>query len=84
MSLLVEVKRLLAEGRFRVGNVDATVITEAPRLAPHIDRIRARMARALGLEIAAVSVKAKTNEGMDAVGEGRGLQVFAVASLEVT
>lgn len=84
MKLLADVKHRLMGARYLVGNVDVTVITEVPRLAPHIDRIRARLAQVLGVEVAAVSVKAKTNEGMDAVGEGRGLQVLAVASLEMT
>lgn len=84
MELLAHVKHRLIGERYSVGNVDVTVITELPRLAPHIDRMRARMAQALGIEVAAISIKAKTNEGMDAVGEGRGLQVFAVASLEMT
>lgn len=84
MKLLADVKHRLMGARYLVGNVDVTVITEVPRLAPHIDRIRARVAQVLGVEVAAVSVKAKTNEGMDAVGEGRGLQVLAVASLEMT
>ncbi len=82
MDLLVRaVDRLTAAG-FQVGNVDITVITERPKLAPHVDQIRARMAAALGITLEQVSVKAKTNEGMDAVGAGKGLQVFAVAAVE--
>ncbi len=82
MDLLMRaVDRLTAAG-FQVGNVDITVITERPKLAPHVDQIRARMAAALGITLEQVSVKAKTNEGMDAVGAGKGLQVFAVAAVE--
>jgi 2-C-methyl-D-erythritol 2,4-cyclodiphosphate synthase len=80
--------RLLADARERVGragfaivNVDATVILERPRLAPHIPAMRERLAAALNVPVAAVSVKAKTNEGMDAVGRGDGIQVFAVAAV---
>jgi 2-C-methyl-D-erythritol 2,4-cyclodiphosphate synthase len=83
MKLLAEVVRRLAEANCRPGNVDVTVITEAPKLAPHIDRMRERMARAIGMPVGGMSIKAKTNEKMDSVGEGRGLQVFAIASLEV-
>jgi 2-C-methyl-D-erythritol 2,4-cyclodiphosphate synthase len=81
MELLKEVKRRLAAASYTIVNVDVTVVTEKPRLAPHIPAMRENLARALGLSVHAVSVKAKTNEQMDAVGAGEGLQVFAVASL---
>lgn len=82
LNLLAVVMDRLTRAGYRVGNVDATVVTEAPRLAPHVDRIRERMAQALGIDIGAVSIKAKTNEQMDAVGAGEGLKVVAVAALE--
>jgi 2-C-methyl-D-erythritol 2,4-cyclodiphosphate synthase len=72
--------RVRAAG-FTVGNVDVTVITQRPRLAPHVPAMRERLAAALGVPAGSVSVKGKTNEGMDAVGRGEGLQVFAVALL---
>ncbi len=81
MQLLLEVRRRVLAASYTIVNVDATVITEAPKLAPHIDEMRDNVARALGLPITAVSIKAKTNEKMDSVGRGKGLQVFAVASL---
>jgi 2-C-methyl-D-erythritol 2,4-cyclodiphosphate synthase len=81
IELLKEVKRRLAAASYTIVNVDVTVVTEKPRLAPHIPAMRENLARALGLPVHAVSVKAKTNEQMDAVGAGEGLQVFAVASL---
>jgi 2-C-methyl-D-erythritol 2,4-cyclodiphosphate synthase len=81
LKLIAEVKRRLVAASYVLVNVDVTVITEAPRLAPHIDEMRENLARALGLGINAVSVKAKTNEKMDSVGKGKGLQVFAVASI---
>ena len=56
-------------------------MTEVPKLAPHIDAMRAGLAAVLDLPESAVSVKAKTNEKMDMVGKGKGLQVFAVASI---
>jgi 2-C-methyl-D-erythritol 2,4-cyclodiphosphate synthase len=62
-------------------NVDVTVVTEAPRLAPHVPAMRASLAAVLGVPDGAVSVKGKTNEKMDAVGAGKGLLVFAIASL---
>lgn len=81
MRLLAEVRRRILAASYQIVNVDVTVIAEAPRLAPHVDAMRDSLAGALALPTNAVSVKAKTNEGMDAVGKGMGLQVFAVASL---
>ena len=67
---------------YRVGNIDATVICERPKLRPHIDAIRARLAGLLGTDIGCVSVKGKTNEKMDDVGAGVGIEVHCVALLE--
>ena len=81
MLLLQEVKRRVLAASYTIVNVDVTVVTEAPKLAPHIDEMRDNVSRALGLPMTAVSIKAKTNEKMDSVGRGKGLQVFAIASL---
>ena len=81
MQLLREVKRRLTAASYSIINVDATIITEKPKLAPHVDHMRENVARALGLSVQGVSIKAKTNEKMDSVGRGKGLQVLAVASL---
>jgi 2-C-methyl-D-erythritol 2,4-cyclodiphosphate synthase len=62
-------------------HVDATVICEAPKLAPHRDAMRARLADALGLDQAAVNVKFTTGEGMGFVGRGEGIAALAIASL---
>jgi 2-C-methyl-D-erythritol 2,4-cyclodiphosphate synthase len=64
-----------------VVNVDCTVLLEAPRLAPHRQEIRERLARALGLSPTRVNVKATTGEGMGFVGRGEGVAALAVASL---
>jgi 2-C-methyl-D-erythritol 2,4-cyclodiphosphate synthase len=64
-----------------VGNVDVTVICEAPKLGPHRDAMRTRLAGALGLETAAVNVKFTTGEGMGFVGRGEGIAALAVATL---
>ena len=82
IKLLAEVKRRIVAASYTLVNVDVTVIIEEPRLAPHVDDMRKNLAMALGLPVNAVSVKAKTNEKMDSVGKGKGLQVFAVASIE--
>ncbi len=81
MMLLSEVRRRVVAAGYTIVNVDVTVVTETPKLAPHLDDMCGNIAEALGLSRGAVSVKAKTNEKMDAVGRGKGLQAFAVASL---
>ena len=81
MLMLGEVMRRLRAANYFVFNVDLTVVTEAPKIAPHAEAIQDQLARALGVEPGSVSVKAKTNEKMDAVGSGKGLVVYAIASL---
>jgi 2-C-methyl-D-erythritol 2,4-cyclodiphosphate synthase len=66
---------------WRVGNVDVTVITEAPRIGPHRDAMRAALAKALGTDAAVISIKGKSNEGMGSIGRGEGLACIAVVSL---
>lgn len=83
-EFLADARERVARAGFRVVNVDATVVTQHPRIAPHAAAMRERLAAVLGIATSAVSIKAKTNEGMDAVGRGEGLQVFAVASLTET
>ncbi len=77
-ELLAASLRLLADAGFEVVNVDATVVAEAPRLAPHIPRMRERMAELLRTDVDRVSVKATTSEGMGFVGDGRGMAAYAV------
>ena len=67
---------------FRVGNVDATVVCETPRLRQHIDVIRRRLAELLGIDVSCVSVKGKTNERMDDVGACVGIAVHCIVLLE--
>ena len=83
IGLLRAACALVAERGFRVVQVDATVILERPRLGPHIPAMRATLAEALGVSVDAVSVKAKTNEGMGFIGRGEGIAAMAVATLEV-
>jgi 2-C-methyl-D-erythritol 2,4-cyclodiphosphate synthase len=71
----------LAAHRLAVGHVDVTIIAEQPKLAPHIAEMRAATARALGVPMEAVSIKAKTNEGMGWVGRGEGIGAIAVATI---
>ncbi|MFO1243785.1 MAG: 2-C-methyl-D-erythritol 2,4-cyclodiphosphate synthase [Ramlibacter sp.] len=79
--LLAEaVRRVQAEG-WRIGNVDSTVIAQAPRLAPHIPAMCIAVARALGVAPAQVNVKAKTAEKLGPVGQGQGIEARAVVLL---
>ncbi len=80
--LLEQVVEEVAAAGYAVGNVDATVICERPRLRPHVDAIRARLAGLLRVDVSRVSVKGKTNEKMDDVGAGLGIEVHCVALLE--
>jgi 2-C-methyl-D-erythritol 2,4-cyclodiphosphate synthase len=81
VALLRTVVALLDRAGFAVGNVDATVVMERPKLAPHKPAIRAALAGALGVEANAVNVKATTGEGMGFVGRGEGVAALAVATL---
>jgi 2-C-methyl-D-erythritol 4-phosphate cytidylyltransferase/2-C-methyl-D-erythritol 2,4-cyclodiphosphate synthase len=80
-QLLREVVRLVREAGWVPGNIDATVLAEAPRLAPHVALMRQRIAACLGLAPAAVSVKATTNEGMGSIGRGEGVAALATVTL---
>ena len=62
----------------QIGNVDVTVIAERPKLRPHVDTMRANLARALGVDVSAISIKAKTNEGVDATGRGEAMACHVV------
>ncbi len=81
MVLLAEVGRLLAQRGHRIGNIDSTVVAQAPKLAPHIPAMRARIAEALGLDGAQVNVKAKTAEKLGPVGQGLSMEARAVVLL---
>ncbi len=75
--LLGRTRELLRKHGYRIGNIDATVILQRPKLLPWIERIRAALAGDLGISAEAVSVKAKTKEGVDAAGEGRAVEAHA-------
>ncbi|MFN0133667.1 MAG: 2-C-methyl-D-erythritol 2,4-cyclodiphosphate synthase [Phycisphaerales bacterium] len=77
-QFLVEAVRRAREAGWTVGNVDATVILERPKIGSRKDEIRQSIARILGVDPASVNIKGKTHEGVDAVGEGRAVEVHAV------
>lgn len=81
LALMKQVARILAENGWAVGNVDATILAQAPKLAPHIPQMRANMAAALGVDIAQVSVKATTEEHLGFTGAKEGMAAHAVALL---
>jgi 2-C-methyl-D-erythritol 2,4-cyclodiphosphate synthase len=79
---LLEACAEMVRGRgFEIANLDATVVVQRPKLAPHLEAIRANLARVLRIETDAVSVKAKTSEGMGYTGDGTGIAAYAVALL---
>ena len=80
--LLERVAERLREAGYAVVNLDATVLAQAPKLAPYRERMRENLARALSLDASRVSVKATTEEGLGFTGEGLGIAAHAVALLE--
>ena len=79
--LLAEAARRVRAQGWRIGNVDSTVVAQAPRLAPHIAAMRAAVAAALAIEPAQVNVKAKTAEKLGPVGQGQSIEARAVVLL---
>ncbi len=79
IDLLRRAAEIVREGGFEVGNVDASVIAERPKLAPYIDAMRANIAGALGIPADRVSIKGKTNEGVGELGRGEAIAVHAIA-----
>ena len=82
LALLSRVGALLADEGYAVGNIDATVVAERPKLRPYIDKMRNKIADALGIAAARVSVKAPTEEGLGFTGERLGIAAHAVCLLE--
>lgn len=82
LALTRAVAKLIAEHGYTVGNIDATILCQAPKLAPHIETMRQNIADAFGVSLDAVSVKATTEEHLGFTGEGLGIAAHAVALLE--
>jgi 2-C-methyl-D-erythritol 2,4-cyclodiphosphate synthase len=83
LDLLESIRDLLLAEGARILNVDATLLAEAPKIAPHASAMRANLGRALGIEAGRVSVKATTNERLGALGREEGIAAMAVALVEV-
>ena len=82
IEILKRVIKILTDKKARVVNVDATVIAEAPKLAPQIPAMRKKIAEAIGVSDTQVSVKATTNERLGPIGRGEGISAMAVATVE--
>lgn len=82
LRLLAACHELAVRHGWTIANVDATVIVQLPRLSPHVPLIRDALADVLGLDVALISVKAKTSEGMGYTGDGTGIAAHAVVLVE--
>jgi 2-C-methyl-D-erythritol 2,4-cyclodiphosphate synthase len=83
MKLLAQVCRVLAENGYRVGNIDATVVAQAPTLRPYLARMRKNIAAVCGVPADCISVKATTEEGLGFTGSGEGVAAHAVCLIEM-
>lgn len=82
LRLLREVAEIVEENGYKLANLDATVVAQMPKLAPHIREMREKLAEAMGAEIGQISVKATTEEGLGFTGGGLGISAHAVVLLE--
>ena len=82
LAMLQRVKDELAANDWLIGNIDATIVAEQPKLRPFIDTIRQQLSQALGIALEQVSVKAKTSDELGFVGRGEGIAAHAVALIE--
>ena len=82
LVLCARVAKIMKEKGYKIGNVDATVIAQAPKMAPHIEKMRENIALSLNTDVENISVKATTEEGLGFTGEGLGISAHAVCLLE--
>ena len=82
IGMLEAAVRRVSTAGYSVNQVDVSVVAESPRISPHREKIRARLASALGIDSSSVSVKGKSNEGMGWIGRNEGLACIAVATLK--
>ncbi|PYI57721.1 MAG: 2-C-methyl-D-erythritol 2,4-cyclodiphosphate synthase [Verrucomicrobia bacterium] len=82
IDILKCVAALLTEHKTRIVNMDATVVAEAPKIAPHISAMRKQIANAIGVSSSCVSLKATTNERLGTIGRGEGIAAMAIATVE--
>ena len=84
LVLLRECVAMLARATYRIENIDATIVVQLPKLAPHLRAMRERISATTGIALDAVSIKAKTSEGLGYTGDGSGIAAYAVALIERT
>lgn len=82
IALLRHVQKLVTDSGYRIGNIDATIIAQKPKMAPHISEMRENIARALEIELDQLNIKATTEEGLGFTGQGEGISSQAVCLLE--
>ncbi len=82
LRFLERVRDLLAEHEFRIAHIDAIIITEKPKLGPHFPAMREALAKSLGISASTINLKAKTNEGVDAIGRGEAIAAQVIVTLE--
>ena len=82
LVFLERTRKLLDEHQLSIRHIDAVVILERPKLGPHFPAMRGALAKALGIKLAQINLKAKTNEGVDEVGRGEAIAAQAIATLE--
>jgi 2-C-methyl-D-erythritol 2,4-cyclodiphosphate synthase len=82
LVLLQKTVDMLRQQKFKILNIDCTVILEKPKLLPHVPRIKETLARELGLAPDCISIKSKTKEGLDSVGKIRAIEAYAVALVQ--
>ena len=83
-ALVRKAREMCAQAGWAILNIDCVVVLEAPRLLPHAEAIRARLAEDLGVSVGCITVKAKTKEGLDATGARAAVEAYAVALIERT
>jgi 2-C-methyl-D-erythritol 2,4-cyclodiphosphate synthase len=82
LKLLAEVGKILRDAGYQIGNIDATVIAQRPKLMPYLTEMRQNVAGALGIDVSQVSIKATTEEHLGFTGRGEGISTQAVALIE--
>jgi 2-C-methyl-D-erythritol 2,4-cyclodiphosphate synthase len=83
LDFLARAVELITDRGYRIANVDATVLAEQPKLRPHIQAMREALASVLRIEVDQISIKAKTNEGLEAIGRGEAIAAQAIALLTI-
>lgn len=84
VKLLENVYTLITEKGYKINNIDSNIVAQAPKMMPYIPMMKGVLAKALNIELDRISIKAKTNEKMDAVGEMRAIEANAVVMLDKT